>query len=165
MSSKNGAEGGIRSSTVAANPAQIDENDVPGWVRLPPENAGECGGHMQGCTQPVQRDHESWRPVLGFEGLYEVSDRGRVRNARSGRVLKPNTISRYGHQQVKLCKDARHFDRLVSRLVLEAFVGSCPPGMQARHVNDPDARNNALDNLAWGTPLENSAARHRRQRQ
>lgn len=103
---------------------------------------------------------ESWRPVVGYEGHYEVSDLGRVRSVRTGRILRPNTISRYGHQQVKLCMLGRKQDLLVSRLVLEAFVGP-GDGQQARHVNENDASNNALTNLAWGTQAENEADKKR----
>lgn len=105
--------------------------------------------------------HEEWVPVVGFEGLYDVSDMGRVRNARTGRILRPATVSRQGHQQVKLSKLGKPYDRLVSRLVLEAFVGPCPPGGQARHVFDPNARNNALSNLMWGTQADNERDKKR----
>ena len=44
----------------------------------------------------------------------------------------------------------------VHRLVLEAFVGPCPEGMECRHL-EGDTANNALSNLAWGTPQENAA--------
>lgn len=47
----------------------------------------------------------------------------------------------------------------VHDLVLEAFVGPCPPGMVARHFPDRDTSNNALANLRWGTPQENAADR------
>ncbi len=46
--------------------------------------------------------------------------------------------------------------RTVHRLVLEAFVGPCPPGMQCRHL-DGNPANNRLENLAWGTHAENAA--------
>lgn len=53
--------------------------------------------------------------------------------------------------------------RQVHRLVLEAFVGPCPPGMQCRHL-DGNPKNNRLENLCWGTSKENheDAARHGR---
>ncbi len=103
---------------------------------------------------------ERWLPVVGFESHYEVGDLGRVRNAKTCRVLLPNTISRYGHQQVKLSMLGRTYCVLVSRLVLDAFVGP-RPDRQARHVNENDARNNALTNLAWGTQAENEADKKR----
>jgi hypothetical protein len=64
---------------------------------------------------------ENWKPVAGFEGLYEVSDLGRVRNA-VGRVLKPNpTLG--GYAGVHLYSGGKHTRkrRQISRLVLETF--------------------------------------------
>lgn len=121
---------------------------------------------------------ERWLPVLGFEGLYEVSDLGRVRAVErtlcyericpSGRVvqvrrhypavlLKPGTV-KSGHKLVVL---GRGNPRLVHRLVLDAFVGPRPPGKEALH-GDGDPANNRLTNLRWGTRSENmrDAIRH-----
>lgn len=121
---------------------------------------------------------ERWLPVLGFEGHYEVSDLGRVRSvARTlryeqrtasgrlitktrhhpARVLQPGTV-KSGHQLVML---GRGHPRLVHRLVLDAFVGPRPPGMEALH-GDGDPANNRLRNLRWGTRSENvrDAIRH-----
>ena len=68
------------------------------------------------------------------------------------RKLKPTRQYR-GHMSVFLGRDDQ---RLVHRLVLEAFVGPCPEGMECRHL-DGNPGNNRLDNLAWGTPKENFA--------
>lgn len=46
------------------------------------------------------------------------------------------------------------------RIVLEIFHGPCPPGHEARHL-DGDRTNNAADNLAWGTPVENARDKER----
>jgi hypothetical protein len=108
---------------------------------------------------------EQWRPVVGYEGLYEVSDLGRVRSLprvalRSNgvpytireRVLRPQRNSK--HVNVTLYKDGVAQTPLVHRLVLAAFVGPCPPGQQARHWDDVGT-NNTLSNLLWGTPSDN----------
>lgn len=103
---------------------------------------------------------EQWRPVSGYEGAYEVSDQGRVRgvdrlDARGwrirGRVLRASG-SRY--PVVSLCRDGMPRTVEVHRLVLEAFVGPCPSGMEALHADDVKS-NNALSNLRWGTHSEN----------
>lgn len=115
---------------------------------------------------------EAWRYVLGFEGLYEVSDHGRVRSVERvvahgshrktlrGGVLRGSTQSS-GHLQVHLYRARRRTHRLVHRLVLEAFVG--PPGdaMEACH-RDGDPSNNQVANLYWGTRSDNNrdAVRH-----
>jgi hypothetical protein len=101
-------------------------------------------------------EKERWLPVSGFPA-YEVSDLGRVRSVRAGRLLKPARINSLGHLQVKLYRNGKQHGRLVHRLVLEAFVGPCPPGMEARHVATNDTSNNRLTNLAWGTYSENEA--------
>lgn len=96
-----------------------------------------------------------WLPVVGFDGAYEVSDLGQVRSVKTGRLLKPARINSLGHLQVKLYRDGKQHGRLVHRLVLEAFKGPCPPGMEARHVQTNDTSDNRLGNLAWGTYTEN----------
>lgn len=106
---------------------------------------------------------EKWLAIKGFEGLYEVSDLGRVRSLprhiRSkkykGKVLA-GVVGGNGYPAVVLQKDGQKRRAAVHRLVLETFVGDCPEGMCARHL-DGDKKNARLTNLAWGTPLENSA--------
>jgi hypothetical protein len=123
--------------------------------------------------QDVSVGGEEWRPVVGFEGRYEVSNLGRVRTlGRAGvrsngqphtvrpllRKLRPNPD---GYLVVGLTREGRNLLLRVHRLVLEAFVGPCPDGHETRHL-DGVRTNNALPNLAWGTDTENSAdkARH-----
>lgn len=113
---------------------------------------------------------EEWRPVLGYEGLYEVSNHGRVRSvpredrrgyAWRGKIRAGVPQGKYGHVGVMLYRNCKHEKKYVYRLVLEAFVSPCPEGYQACH-NDGDPANNRLDNLRWGTPQENvlDAVRH-----
>ncbi|WP_136244753.1 NUMOD4 domain-containing protein [Mycobacterium intracellulare] len=112
---------------------------------------------------------EQWRAVVGYEGLYEVSDHGRVRSldrtiphnlwphtSRTirGRMLTPNTRRPHGYQTVQLCRNNKVNRAEVHWLVLEAFVGSRPPGMFGLHWDD-DGSNNRLSNLRWGTNREN----------
>jgi len=111
---------------------------------------------------------EQWRNIDGFPG-YDVSDMGRVRSywKWSG---PPNwwTISsapqrfltggarRYGHLWVTLSDDeGRKVQRGVHQLVLEAFVGPVPDGMETCH-NDGNPTNNSLANLRYDTHRENT---------
>jgi precorrin-4 methylase len=109
---------------------------------------------------------EEWRPVVGHEGSYEVSDLGRVRSldrvateqrksgprsvVRAGRVLKPLAAAG-SHLKVHL---GRKQHKKVHHAVLEAFRGPCPPGMEGMHRDD-DGANNRLENLRWGAHQEN----------
>jgi hypothetical protein len=99
-----------------------------------------------------------------------VSDLGRVRcwrpvnnvaKAPAEPRIKQPEVNRLGYKRVTMyCGDAG-VRRPVHQLVLEAFVGPCPPGHEARHVDDRDPGNNALSNLAWGTHRENCDDRTR----
>lgn len=110
---------------------------------------------------------EQWLPVVGWEGFYEVSDHGQVRSVDRviehphtrtrkicGRVLVPFEHQDSGYQQVSLCRGGQQFDVLIHRLVLEAFVGPCPPGQEGCHYNDVGS-DNRLGNLRWDTPSAN----------
>jgi len=95
--------------------------------------------------------NENWRPVIGFEDLYEVSDQGRIRNS-SGKMLA-GAGGRYLH--VTLCRDGRRFNVNIHTAVAEAFLGPRPERQEVRHLDDVKI-NNVLENLAYGTKSENS---------
>ena len=110
----------------------------------------------------------SWRPIPDFES-YEVSDAGQVR--RYGKILKMQPRKLSAHLSVTLSKRGRKHRAYVHRLVLLAFVGHPPAGMEARHYPDRDPTNNSLSNLSWawrGTNVrdraehetDNAGARH-----
>lgn len=118
---------------------------------------------------------EVWKPVAGYEGIYEVSDCGRVRSldrvietARCsrrirGRVLSPKNNTG-GYQQVSLFRDGKRKDYLVSRLVAEAFCEH-PEGNDVVNHLDNTPSNNRASNLEWTTHLGNaqhSVRQHRR---
>lgn len=129
-------------------------------------------------TQPsATPTTEEWRPIVGYDGLYEVSSHGRVRSVDRW-VETPNRwggITRY-HKPGRVLAQKRKKQRLhayavvnlssggvvgtsaVHRLVLEAFVGPCPDGMETRH-RDGNLFDNRLSNLKWGTPSENARDR------
>jgi hypothetical protein len=73
------------------------------------------------------------------------------------RVLKQH-IGNHGYLYVTLCKNKKHKKFLVHRLVLEAFIGPCPPGMEARHL-DGNKLNNNINNLEWTTRSINAKDR------
>lgn len=104
--------------------------------------------------------HEEWRPVVRWEGVYEVSSLGRVRRVNPGKGSSRDgvlfgTRLPSGHIAVTLRDSPRYERTMLHRLVLEAFVGPCPEGMEACHFPDRDPSNNRLSNLRWGTRSEN----------
>lgn len=115
-------------------------------------------------------DDEQWRPISGYEGIYEVSNHGRVRSLDrvsaqggrlTGRLRKPDAVtSRSGHLRVALCRDGKVRRWFVHRLVLTAFLGAPSIEMQACH-NDGDPTNNVLTNLRWDTASANARDRLR----
>jgi hypothetical protein len=99
---------------------------------------------------------EQWRPVPGYEGLYEVSDQGRVRSlyewrgrAPAGHLLKGG-ISPYGYRLLTLAKGGDYWSVPVHHLVTLAFLGPRPEGAHVRHL-DGNPLNNRLENLLYGT--------------
>lgn len=99
-------------------------------------------------------DGETWRPVVGYEGRYEVSDAGRVRNARTGRVLR-RYLGTHGYLHVCLPRNEGGQRTIkVHTLVLDAFVGARPAGFEASHLNH-DRVDNRLVNLRWETHAQN----------
>lgn len=120
---------------------------------------------------------ETWRPIVGYEGLYEVSDMGRVRSVdrtvwRDGpQYSTPHQLTyrgqlislqrqMLGYVGVVLWKGGQPRSLRVHRLVLEAFVGAQPGGMETLHGNGV-RHDNRLVNLRWGTWEENYADRVR----
>lgn len=109
---------------------------------------------------------ERWLPVVGYEGIYEVSDLGQVRSldrvisrrnspyVLRGRVLRP-AVNRRGYLHLNLYGDGWNESRYVHHLVLEAFAGPRPAGTEARHL-DGVPNNNSVANLTWGTHVENA---------
>lgn len=96
---------------------------------------------------------ENWLPVHDFEGLYEVSDLGRVRRV-GRRVLKATINPQTGYENVTLCRAPVQITKAVHRIVIETFTGPCPEGLIVNHI-DGDKINNAHLNLEYVTYSEN----------
>lgn len=116
---------------------------------------------------------EVWLPVKGYEGLYSVSNYGRIKSlpryTTKGRILKPHTNKRNGYTYVSLSKNNVRATKRVHVLVMEAFRGfvggSFNPNCVIDHI-DGDKTNNKLENLEMVTQAENDrrAKAQRKQR-
>lgn len=106
---------------------------------------------------------EKWKPVVGFEGVYEVSDKGSVKSLDRfvdelrprlvrGKVLKPYKDAQ-GYLVVSLYKDSKKHTITIHRLVAKAFVANCESKSTVNHI-DSDKENNFAVNLEWATQLE-----------
>ena len=103
---------------------------------------------------------EEWRPIEGYEGLYEVSNTGQVRSVDRyvidslghRRFYKSKILSllkgEYGYIQVNLYCNGKNKKCLVHRLVIEAFLPNPDNLPEVNHL-DEDKTNNRVDNLEW----------------
>lgn len=101
---------------------------------------------------------EVWKSVYGYEGVYEVSNMGRVRRV-GGNILAQGNSSA-GRKSVTLCRGGVKKQHLVQKLVCEAFHGPRPLGKHVAHW-DGDKDNNDAKNLRWATPIENEMDKRR----
>lgn len=105
---------------------------------------------------------EVWKAVVGYEGIYEVSNFGRVAslervNARGQIVssrIKATKPNNRGYIQINLSKDGKQEYRLLHRIVAEAFIPN-PEGLPQVNHKDEDKNNNSANNLEWCTNMYN----------
>ena len=86
---------------------------------------------------------EVWKDIKGYEGLYQISNTGKVKGLKRNKVLKP-ILQRSGYYYV----DLQRKRRLVHRLVAEAFIDN-PDNLPEVNHKDEDKVNNSVENLEW----------------
>ena len=112
-------------------------------------------------------EEEIWKDIEGYEGLYQVSNMGRVRSLDryvkhncgglklcKGKIMKLNATWD-GYLRVDLCKNGKHTHKRVNRLVAEAFIPNPDNLPQVGH-KDECKTNNCVSNLYWTTEKENN---------
>jgi hypothetical protein len=110
-------------------------------------------------------ENEIWKPIIGFEGIYEVSSLGRVKSFRNPkeRILRPTKNGR-GYMKVILYKSDTKKQITVHQLVSIAFLNHVPNGnkLVIDHIND-NKTDNRLDNLQVVTQSFNLKKRNKKQ--
>ena len=131
------------------------KNESSASVSTPVSGENETLTRFESTTASEER----WLPIPRYEGLYEVSDLGRVCSFARGRsrLLRQNLTGVMGNQYptVTLYKHGSRRHWKVHALVLQSFKGHREKGMYACH-NDGDRMNSRLDNLRWDTPSGNT---------
>lgn len=95
---------------------------------------------------------EQWKDIVGYEGLYQVSDEGRIRN-RHGKLLNPRN-RRDPYLRIRLSKDNKNSLYFLHRLVLATFQPIDSTDLEVDHI-DHNPKNNKLVNLRWVTSKTN----------
>lgn len=96
--------------------------------------------------------NDEFKDIPGYEGLYQVSNTGKVLGLKRNKLLKKLTRPN-GYLYVDLCKNNKSIKHSIHRLVMIAFIG--PSDLTVNH-KDGDKTNNRLDNLEYVTQLQNS---------
>lgn len=95
---------------------------------------------------------EVWLPIHDYEGLYEVSNLGRVKGLKRNHILK-HGMNNSGYKMVTLWKNNKGNSQMIHRLVAKTFL-PYSDGLVVNHI-DENKLNNCLDNLEWCTQREN----------
>lgn len=116
----------------------------------------ELQAEVKRLQAQLPKREEVWKDVIGYEGLYQVSDQARVRNNK-GKILKQSV--KVGkcvyYKYVKLYKDGQYRQGYVHRMMAECFIPN-PDNLPIINHKDEDGTNNRLDNLEWCTVEYNS---------
>ena len=104
---------------------------------------------------------EVWKPVVGYEGIYEVSNYGRVHSlVKNTRIRNKDGLMKFkydnhGYYRVNLTKNKKQKAELVSRLVAKAFIPN-PDNLPHVGHEDDNRNNNSVSNLYWTDAIENN---------
>jgi len=96
---------------------------------------------------------EKWKDVFGFEGLYKISNHGRVLSLYNN-IIRKQFMPENRYPKVVISKNKKKYMKYIHRMVAMAFI---PNPQNKKEVNHKDGNkfNNAISNLEWVTPKEN----------
>lgn len=97
---------------------------------------------------------EIWKDIKNYEGLYQVSNLGRVKSLRRNKVLSPSLTTKKEYLGVSLCKNGKPKRFMVHHLVAEHFIPN-PDGYKIINHKDENKTNNKSSNLEWCTQSYN----------
>lgn len=126
------------------------------------QNGGRRGWPDMFIAEPRYAEVEQWDAIRGYEGLYEISDHGRVKriDKNGEHLIKAQVNSRNGYCYVHLSKENTVRAHRVHRLVAEHFIKN-PYGKKVVNHIDGNKQNNMYSNLEWATDSENQLHSHR----
>jgi len=111
---------------------------------------------------------ENWKDIKGYEGIYQISNLGRVKSLEKEiinnryktkmivkeKIMTPQ-LAGWGYLSIQLRKDGFYSGKLIHKLILDAFIPN-PKNKPLGNHKDGDKLNNSLDNLEWSTHSENN---------
>lgn len=141
-------------------------------------NRDKVSTYCKGCYAKTHRKNksqivadlpnETWKEVVGYEGLYQVSDKGRVKSHTRmvkypdgtkrlvyGRLINPSIDKQTGYYKVGLSKKGKSITHSIHRLVAEAFIPN-PDNLPYINHKSEARTENFVENLEWCTPAYNN---------
>lgn len=126
------------------------------------QNGGRRAWPDMFIAEPSYEEIEIWKDIAGYEGLYMISDHGRIRriDKEKSPLINPKTNPHNGYKYAHLSKNGKVKAFRLHRLVATHFLPETENKQLVNHI-DGNKTNNKYDNLEWATPSENQLHRYR----
>ena len=113
-----------------------------------------CGSAEENMSKIKDLENEIWKDIKNYEGLYQVSNKGRVKSFHNGEKIKKFHLTNEGYALIKLSKDKNVKNITIHRLVALNFIPN-PNNYATVHHRDNLKTNNCAENLEWMTDENN----------